>query len=198
MAVPMRKPSVEVRDERLVGRWIVGRAHEADPHVEFGRTHKFGVVEVHRPDDADLPRAPDLRISPASSGLDDDRGVSTCRITSASSALRSTNERVQIWSPWLIVTVLLATERPPCIRSTVMSQWGLGRCRPGEHGVDRLDRLSFLAGHACHYGLRKQLAAKDHVVLGGDIGRPVPIVTDRLQRQGAEERLNGEHRVSFS
>ena len=29
---------------------------------------------------------------------------------------------MQIWSPWVMVTVLLATERPACMRSTATSR----------------------------------------------------------------------------
>ena len=54
------------------------------------------------------------------------RGVSAWRITSGSSALRRTSERVTKVSPWLIVTVLLATERPLCIRSTAISRGASG------------------------------------------------------------------------
>ena len=55
-----------------------------------------------------------------------ERGVSAWRITSGSSALRSTSERVTNVSPWLIVTVLLATERPLCMRSTAISRGASG------------------------------------------------------------------------
>ena len=48
-------------------------------------------------------------------------GESACRITSGSGALSRASERVMTWSCWLMVTVLLASERPVCMRSTVMS-----------------------------------------------------------------------------
>ena len=52
--------------------------------------------------------------------------MSACRITSGSSALRSTSERVHSVSPWLMVTVLLATDRPLCMRSTAISSGASG------------------------------------------------------------------------
>ena len=74
-----------------------------------------------------ISQAPSPRTVPAtSSGLVSERGVSAWRITSGSSALRSTSERVTSVSPWLMVTVELATERPLCMRSTAMSSGASG------------------------------------------------------------------------
>ena len=122
-----------------------------------------------------------------------ERGVSAWRITSGSSALRSTSERVTNVSPWLMVTVLLATERPLCMRSTAISSGASGLAPAGEDGVDRLDRLPVLAGQPRHHGLRQQLPAEDDAVRGAEAVRPVAVGADLLERQCVDERSNREH-----
>ena len=104
-----------------------GASNESDPGIELGRAHEFGVVDVHVAHNEDLPGT--FAAHGAARGhraWSPNGALLACRITSGSSALSSTSERVTSVSPWLMVTVELATERPLCMRSTAISRGASG------------------------------------------------------------------------
>jgi hypothetical protein len=68
---------------------------------------------------------------------------------------------------------------------------------PGEHGVDRLDRLPVLTGESGHHGLCQQLPAEDDTVRGAQAGGPVAVGTDLFEGQRVDEGGNGGHPVSI-
>jgi hypothetical protein len=124
---PDEKAVGRVRDEGLIGGRIVGRADEADPHIELGRADQLGVVEIDVADDEDLPGTRRARMLAAVLGARRRaRRVGVPDHVGLVGAEEHERAGDQIVSPWLIVTVLLATERPLCMRSTVMSRGASG------------------------------------------------------------------------
>ncbi len=105
---------------------------------------------------------------------------------------------MQTWSPWLMVMVLLATERPPCMRSTAMSSGASGVAARAKTVWIVFTTFPSCPAQPGHHGLREELPAEDHVVLGGQIGGAVSVVADGLEPKRVEERVHREHRVSLS
>ena len=128
MAVAMRNPSVakassawstagssgaptkRVQTSRSAGPTASGSLMSTSPAM---RTCQSPLAVARRRDVAGSRRVPGAG--------------SAWRMKSGSSALSSTSERVHSRSPWLIVTVLLANARPPCMRSTAISTGASGR-----------------------------------------------------------------------
>src|SRR6516162_6871905 len=69
------------------------------------------------------------------------------------------------------------------------------RRAPGEHRVDRLDRLVLLSRQPRHDRLAQELAAEHDAVGRRQVGGAVAVVADRLQSQGLDEGIHGGHRA---
>jgi len=158
-----------------------GRAHEADPHVELGRTDQLGSLTSTAPT-MPISHAPELLMS-ASSGLDDDRGLSACRITSG---LIRAQKHQRTRADLIALADRHGCCSPPsghrASRSTAMSSGASGDAARA-NTVWIVLTSGLLTGQPCHHGLRKELAAKDHVVLDR-CWRPVPILTGGLGASG--------------
>ena len=187
-----------VGDEGLIGGGVVGRVDEADPGIELGRADQLGIADVDVVDDEDLPRS--LAAHGAARtrrGRGHGRGVSAWRITSGSSALRRTSERVTNVSPWLIVTVLLATERPLCMRSTAMSSGASGDAPRAKTVWIVLTAFPSWPASPAITDCASSWPPKTTPWVGAEAVGPVAVGADLLERQGVDERSNGEHRASI-
>ena len=194
----MRKPSVEIRDERLVGRRVVRGAGEADPHVELGRAHELGVAEVDVVDDADLPRP--LAADVAGDVVGARRRAARVGVTNDVVLDRAQeDQRAGADLVALADGHRAARHRASGVHALDGDLEGrLVRRATGEHGVDGLDGLPVLAGQPRHDRLGQQLAAEDDTVRRRQVGGAVAVAADRLEREGLEEGINGRHRDSFS
>ena len=98
------------------------------------------------------------------------------------------------WSSWLMVTVLLASERPACMRSTVMSSGASALAGRAKTVCNVFTALPSCPASAAHDRLGQQLPSPDHAVVALHARRPVAVFADRLERQRLDERVHREHR----